>query len=81
MDIFWEWILCLTVVMRTDQNKVACSTAISTHKGHLRRQAGRQASSQPAIQTARLIGDEDKSASLAHLGPNTESEFIARTHI
>lgn len=46
MDILSEWILSHGGD-GADQNKVAYSTAISTHKGHLRRQAGRQASSQP----------------------------------
>lgn len=78
MDIFWEWILCLTVVMRADQNKVACRPPSQpTRAICVDRQARTHARSQPAIQTARLIGDEDDNASIAHLGPNTESEFIA----
>lgn len=42
------------------------------------RQASKQVASQPASQPARMLGDEDESASVAHLGPRAERELIAQ---
>lgn len=77
LDISWGWSLSHDA-MGADQNEVACSTAISTHKGHLCGNAGRQAGSRP-----RLAGERDESASIPHLHWTEHGEKVPSfdTHI